>query len=147
MSSGISTVTCMGIICCAPGRHLAASDVIIAHPDRRGQTPPRAQLRWGIVLLAPAQFPKAKSFLQSAPIIGGAWQPCRYLPLCVNYSPAVRLFHAGRGRRVVLFERPRALYSLHRSCPPMAVAVALNLHPSARSEEHTSELQSLRHLV
>ena len=30
-----------------------------------------------------------------------------------------------------VFERPRALYSLHRSCPPMAVAVALNLRPSA----------------
>src|ERR1017187_5957881 len=51
---------------------LAASDVIIAHPNRRGQTQPRAPPRLGIVSLAPAQFPKAKSFQRTANITGSA---------------------------------------------------------------------------
>jgi hypothetical protein len=110
---------------------LAASDVIISHPDPVGKHNP-AQLRLGIVSLAPAQFPKAKILLQTATNTGSAIAD---LP---EFAPVRGL----QPRRAAVSRRARAWcrsclnararpYSLHRSCSPMAVAVALNLRPSA----------------
>jgi hypothetical protein len=83
----------------------------------------------GIVSLAPAQFPKAKSFQRTAAITGSAIAD---LP---EFAPVRELQprHAAVSRKARAWGRSylnaRALYSLHRSCPPMAVAVALNLRP------------------
>src|ERR1017187_7444204 len=63
------------------------------------------------------------------------WQcnrrPAGICPCAWITAPPCGCFTPGAGEGSFVFERPRALYSLHRSCPPMAVAVALNLRPSA----------------
>src|SRR3546814_3488035 len=62
------------------------------------------------------------------------------------YTTLFRSRGDGRGRRQLRAGRLRGTSSQHRHPRPLrepAAAVAAQLHPGRRSEEHTSELQSL----
>src|ERR1039458_5972889 len=99
MSSGISTVTCMGIICCAASRHIGGQ--CLNHSTPRppwANTTPRAT-QVGNCFACAGTIPESQNpFSERQQSLAVQLPTARNLPLCVNYSPAVRLFHAGRGR-------------------------------------------------